>query len=410
MGIAKNLLIEREERGYADLDGNVCALCFTDHAIRAYVSSNAAEKTCEYCGRRSRRPIAVPFTSLMEVIVSGISFDWASPDHEGILYDSAEGGYQAHLTETSELVWGELQISENPKVLDAIIASIDNSYWVERDFYIGSDEDRMRWGWEAFCNEVTHRKRYLFLHQEGDDAFGPEITPAEFLFKIPALLRDLDLIRRVDVGTEIFRVRIGSSAFETAAVLGAPPPAAAVRANRMSPAGIPMFYGSLDPDTAILETFDPMLAKDEQTISVGKFEALRDLTLLDLSNIPEPPSVFDTEGQHLIRPLRFLRSFAADISKPVSRNGCEHIEYVPTQIVTEFFRHIYRMPDGGCLDGLLYRSSREGAHEACVLFCGNEGACDQNSEPKPNTLLRLIHVEQRSAALAARPDEKHVEN
>jgi hypothetical protein len=54
----------------------------------------------------------------------------------------------------------------------------------------------------------------------------------------------------------------------------------------------------------------------------------------------------------------------------------EHVDYVPTQIVTEYFRHRFRLSGGGSLDGIKYRSSRTG-QPACVLFfdsddCGGE--------------------------------------
>jgi hypothetical protein len=65
--------------------------------------------------------------------------------------------------------------------------------------------------------------------------------------------------------------------------------------------------------------------------------------------------------------VRFLHEFEQDLVKPVARDGMEHVDYVPTQIVTEFFRHRFRLSDGASLDGIMYRSSRTG-QPACVLF------------------------------------------
>jgi hypothetical protein len=47
------------------------------------------------------------------------------------------------------------------------------------------------------------------------------------------------------------------------------------------------------------------------------------------------PSLFDEQRRHLRAGLSFLHDFAADLAKPIEKDGREHIEYVPTQIVTE---------------------------------------------------------------------------
>jgi hypothetical protein len=50
---------------------------------------------------------------------------------------------------------------------------------------------------------------------------------------------------------------------------------------------------------------------------------------LDLADLPEVPSVFRPDRHDLIHPLKFLHAFAQDIVQPISRDGREHIEYVP---------------------------------------------------------------------------------
>lgn len=42
----------------------------------------------------------------------------------------------------------------------------------------------------------------------------------------------------------------------------------------------------------------------------------------------------------------FLDRFAHEVSKPVAPDALEHIEYVPTQIVTEYFRHAFEREFG----------------------------------------------------------------
>lgn len=53
-------------------------------------------------------------------------------------------------------------------------------------------------------------------------------------------------------------------------------------------------------------------------MSIGVFRSVRDLRVLDLAQLRDIPSVFDTERRHLIHPLRFLHAFANDLSKPIA--------------------------------------------------------------------------------------------
>lgn len=127
----------------------------------------------------------------------------------------------------------------------------------------------------------------------------------------------------------------------TAAELGTAPREFANYPNRMSPAGIPMFYGAFDEPTAVIETYDPSRTGDRE-IALARFATLRPLRVLDLTALPEMPSQFDPSNRGKRLPLKFLRSFGREIARPVARDDGAHTEYVPTQIVTEFVRHRLR--------------------------------------------------------------------
>lgn len=396
MGSAKAWMMEQEHRGYREVDGNVCADCFLDPALKKFVKDNAVSNECDFCDRRSRRSIAAPFDDVVGVIVSGFHYEWNNPDNEGIGYESAEGGYLASLTDTYDLVWDHYEISDNDSVRSTLEDCIMNKLWVEKDYYIGSEGKRIQWGWEAFRHEVTYKKRFVFLHDEGRERDYGEITPSDFLFQLADFknrrLDRVSLIKKVKPDADIYRVRIGTEKFNTAECLGSPPQEHATRSNRMSPAGISMFYGAFDAKTAFQETYDPGLKKDGQYLSTGVFRPLRPLLFLDLANLPQIPSVFDDDKRHMIQALRFFHGFARDISKPVLRNGREHVEYVPTQIVTEFFKHIYRTGNGKKLDGIIYRSSKNEGKIACVIFCENSQTCDSEAKHKKGCLLELIRT------------------
>ena len=399
MGGAKAWMMEQEERGFIEIEGNICTECLTNATLQKFVKDNASALECDFCDRTSDEPIATSLDDVTALIMEGIAFEWNDPNNEGIMYVSAEGGYQASLTDTWDLVYNHYDISDNPNVLDAIYNSIINYEWVEKNYYIGSEGQRFQWGWNAFRDEITHKKRFVFLYNDGSEDHSPEIQPADFLFQLADFknrnLDEVTLIRKMDINTSIFRVRISQEKFESAEELGPPPKEAAIRSNRMSPAGIPMFYGAFDTQTSISETYDPSLKKANQIISIGTFQPIRPLLFLDLGTLPTIPSIFEIERQHMIYPLRFFHGFADDISQPVQRDGKEHIGYVATQVVTEFFRHIYKTSDGSKLDGIIYRSSKNNGKAACVIFCENNQVCDKEKK-LDDCLLQLVDVKYTS--------------
>ena len=72
----------------------------------------------------------------------------------------------------------------------------------------------------------------------------------------------------------------------------------------------------------------------------------------------------------------FLRRFAEDIVLPIELDGREHIDYVPTQVFTEYLRYAF---PGDSPDGLVFSSARAQGRNY-VLFCGPELIATQGSK------------------------------
>jgi hypothetical protein len=111
-------------------------------------------------------------------------------------------------------------------------------------------------------------------------------------------------------------------------------------------------------------------------VTVAKFATARDAWVVDLTALPPVPSLFDRERRHLRQPIIFLRSFIEDLAKPVKKDGREHIEYVPTQVVTEYLRHVFRTETGHRVKGVIFSSARKKGSKCCVLFVKNKGCCE----------------------------------
>ena len=83
-----------------------------------------------------------------------------------------------------------------------------------------------------------------------------------------------------------------------------------------------------------------------------------------------------------------MQQFVQEMGKPIAHDGHEHIDYVPTQIITEYFRRQFG-PEH--IDGLLYPSVQDPGGVACVLFVGHAHCGDllQDGSVGDRTLLAL---------------------
>jgi hypothetical protein len=197
------------------------------------------------------------------------------------------------------------------------------------------------------------------------------VSASRMLDEIGEAVEEVGLVIELPARTKLFRGRVGPSTrpYRSARKLG-PPPQNKTVANRMSPAGIPMFYGAVDEFTAIAETVLGRLKKSK-ILNLGAFETLENVHVLDLTNVPAVPSLF-SPSRYLRPTLSFLHSFVTDLSKSIKKDDRVHTEYVPTQIVTEYFRYSFHRDGGPPIRGILYPSSRAEGGTACVLFFARE--------------------------------------
>jgi hypothetical protein len=393
MGFAKHLLEQQEAQGFNFVgDKYVCSNCFGDYAIREFIGENAERRKCSYCGLSSSKPIAAHMDKVMALIVEGIRFEWRDPDDVGVPFESAEGGYQGKVIDSYDLIMDEIVDElgiENDGLSRDIIDSLGGRQWCQKDFWTLGPGKALIFSWEQFVEQVKHNTRYVFLRMDGDSDSKWEsetIPTSEMLDEIGRIVSELGLTEVLEPGARLWRCRVHdkSESFDTAEELGTVSSERAKYSNRMSPAGIPMFYGALDELTAVQETAE--LREQESTIAtLSPWTTLRQMRVLNLERLPKFPSLFDEAKRELRPSIEFLYSFRGDISRPIIKDGLEHVEYVPTQIVTEYFRHIYKDTEGNKVVGILYPSARNPGGIACVLFIENESCCDTTDESETSS-------------------------
>jgi RES domain-containing protein len=407
MGRAKQDWMEAEDRGWKDPDEKfVCADCVDDEYLKDVIHKNVAKRQCDYCGRRTRSRSAAPILSLMESIGSTVAYYFNEPTQAGVPW--AEGAFIFEPTDTRNALIS-ISLDCHDQLFEDIADAFINDAWVTAAGGHWSSthphEDFLD-SWWRFVQIVKHEVRYFFQEDSGIDPKDCEpgrYNPQYLLPAIGSFVEELNLIMTLDAGSSLFRVRerAEDDTWELdPKELGAPPSNLA-RAGRMNPAGISYLYLAFDQQTAFAET----LSSPPCSAAIARFEVLRDLKVLDLSNLPALPSIFDDEQRWERERLLFLRQFVEGISKPVRKDGREHVEYVPSQVVSEYFAHVFNYVERPSLDGLIYPSAVRPGGQNLVLFPRKRTSIDEmfsQVEYKDAKFITFANWDELSARLSGK--------
>ena len=327
----------------------VCSSCFADIDLRAWIRGNNGPRGCDFC-RKFDSPTC-KLEDVCEHIESCLQKYWGFAVNQ-LPYESAEGGYLGTTWTTYELLADEVGLAlprdNDNRLFHAIVWELTEEAWCEYDWLSLDHDVALRSSWDRFCKTVKHKRRFFF-HSDGTDD-RDSYTAASLLNSIAGISQRMGLIRELSVGTRLWRARPDIDRWKrsTPADFGPPPATHALQSNRMNPPGIPMLYLASTTKTALKET----RATESR---LGQWEVCRPLRILDLRRLPQTPGLFsNAERDHRLA-LRFLHRFAEDIMTPVARDQRVHIDYLPSQVVTEFIRD-YPF-EGGTVEGVAYGST-----------------------------------------------------
>lgn len=380
------LLEEIEARGWSGVDKTVCSGCLTDYALKAAVRETGGRTSCDYCQTAPVSPEAsAPVDVILDLIVEGFRYEYEAPI-EQVLYSSEEGGYQMGLYDAGDLLENH-EVTEDEELFKDLVMAIEQDAWVQRDPYAASPKDALRWGWQAFRKYVKHRRRYTFLVRDISPSHGAgDISMDEMPAALADAVETAGQIRVLEAGTKWWRIRVhpAGEVHQTAAALGSPPDEWA-KDNRMTPKGMGAFYGASTPAGAQAEVAGYADPTDEGTI--GEFELLRDITVVDLTTVDDVPSLYDASRRHERAPIAFMRGFVKDVTRIADPSDRQNLDYIPTQVVAEYLRYELKGAAGPVV-GILWRSSKDDAVEDCVIFAANEEMSDAGDSGS-DSLLEL---------------------
>lgn len=304
-----------------------------------------------------------------------------SYDHEGAVIDGEQ--YQEPL-DNEHVVTSVLDGTIERTVFDTVSAMVAGLFQPYEAWFEPFDMDAMagiEFEWDDFENNVKHVTRLLSA-PNGDDSRTPPEQNYEFVKSLLVLTEErAGLILTLEEGVELYRARIARDARELegevraspAAKLG-PAPSDRASAGRMNAQGVPMLYVAGDEETACAEVASHSPYNEAV---VGAFVLQQPLRILDLTQVPPPPSIFDDAQDEVDQRLSSLGFYIERISRPVIQDGNHPVDYVPSQMLTEAFRW-WSNPR---LDGIAYPSKvREGGMNI-VLFFGEPMWFENQGQP-----------------------------
>ncbi|MFE1412957.1 RES family NAD+ phosphorylase [Streptomyces sp. NPDC058746] len=329
----------------------------TDAFLRSYLGRHVSATACSYCDAHGDggRPVAVPFDLVAQRVLAGVR-------------NSTVADFDAVGTSAVD---------------SAVLRAVKELAYVAAQKPRTSPHE----SWPEFRERAKHQQRFTLLSDTG----GESVTTLE---RISTLIESLGMISRLPAGHRIWRGRMINENLKpnyVAATIGSTPWSRAT-ANRLSPAGISLFYGSADAETVVAE----LSAHDPRPYAaVAVFELTRPVSVIDFTVTPRAPSIFDPEFTVLAPAIEFIRAFTDDLSRRVVLDGREHIEYVPTQLLTEYFRRLSPLR----AEGILFHSAQNGGVNY-ALFTGPEGCIDAWAD-SPTAMLRLRPDAERVLERAA---------
>ncbi|MEU7004849.1 HEPN-associated N-terminal domain-containing protein [Nonomuraea sp. NPDC046570] len=388
-------MLEIEGRGFGETgERAVCLECVLDRGLREQVAGLLSESLCTFCGRESadQHSVAVDFEDFMPFVMDAIRFFYER-SLNSLFWDDDF----TPRCDSQEVARNICEGAVADDVMEAITEVISDDEWNEDPGVLRPDI-ALRGAWEAFQEKVKHETRFVFLSIPEERSDHPdEFTTTEILEKLMEIIYARGALVVLPVGHVFYRGRLIDNPDDhdqySAENLGSPPSKKA-SASRMSPAGISMFYGCDDVETVVAEIGAHSTSR---FAVIGEFETTRPLRMVNLADLPPALGIFSPEGRAEYFGTVFLNSFAEDLSAPISIDGGEHIDYVPTQVVTEYMRWL----PGLSLDGLLFKSAQNGGRSS-VVFCGPD-ACADSGRENEKTVLRLREGSVRAVRVMSVP-------
>lgn len=301
---------------------NCCIECFRDTEIRAIIKSYGQKGVCDFCTSKDvfvcdaddpSNPISEMIVDLMQIY--SIS-DVAEAKPLKVAFRDDWDIFSAE-TETILILTKRLCASVYSGDADIFTKNVIIKQTVDNEFLRDYGVVRGH-SWDEFSEALKRENRFHCGMFNGD----------QFALFLDMFKKDYP------IGTRMYRARVSAdkSGFSEND-MGIPPYGRRI-AGRINPEGIGVLYLSSDELTVLNE----VRASTFDFITIGTFQAVRDVKIADLSGIGKTsPFSFDIDLEKFAANRKVFQELATEIAKPLRRNDSS-LEYLPTQYIAEFIK------------------------------------------------------------------------
>jgi hypothetical protein len=294
----------------------------------------------------------------------------------------------------------------------------EDAFYILNESYVENDNS-----YEEY-SQTWHRLRRKILHEQrffSQNALGRlrEIFEGLHLLHDDSNSPAVYMLKPGDEAVQIYRARKGNSIEEREQIVQdpanqlGPPPEKLRCAGRMNPSGILAFYGAFDLDTCVAE-LRPAVG---ETVISAKFQITRPILVLDTTKFSGRPKTINIFAQTHVTRLRlwkFMTTFMNEIARPCLPDD-EHLDYVPTQVVSEYLTHLHKIKKGNkerTIDAIIYRSAQNGNGKNIAIFGGAaavEGARSSSRYffPTEQPAIKVVEGSLESHKVSGVTHKKH---
>ncbi|OXS19859.1 hypothetical protein CGU37_22330 [Pseudomonas fluorescens] len=352
----------------------VCFGCVGDRYLQARIKKTGVSVECSICGKKRK---SIDLEVLVDEISRILEQNIKVGEEERIWdQDRDRVSHYEQKGDTLDFYIGEvLQLDNVAPLVERVQDKLLSIFPEDAGFFDSELFQRKKLAplsaersWNEFRTGVMHKSRFFNLEAK---------TFLRWLFKGLEDFKAIgkhknEVIRVLDPSDNhiIFRARDCTLPKDRSDVLSDPinqlgtPPKEFASDGRMSPRGVPVFYGALGTrETCIAELRPPAGG----VVISGEFKLTKFVRVLDFKALEDAYeqkalSFFDPEYRRKIERRQFLKGFHSIISQPVVPKQ-EH-EYLQTQVIAEYLatQHFPR------IDGVIFSSAQHEGGLNLVLF------------------------------------------
>ena len=346
----------------------VCEECVKDDlGLQRFIANEGqSSQQCNYCDNKLSDNKKIELK-----ILTGHILNCLKEFYE--INTSKQGKYETLSSFMEEYVLVEEKLFHDIESL--IKEEVGDSYLIEKK----TIDD-----WDDFSDYTKRDARFFFS------------TGVDILESTMSIIKNNALIQNIKPTDKkkIYRARAfkeGNRIVYDLRRMGPPEPEDTINiSNRMSPPGMPVFYAAFDKETALAEISQQ---GRESLAYISEFHLLKEITIIDLTlayGIPLP-SFFDIDKAKRTKrkDLIFIQELSATLSEPVDKDGREHTDYVPTQILAEYIKK------QKSIHGVIYESSKNPEGKNIALFFSQKNISEDTQDTiNSNVYLKFIKDER----------------